>query len=163
MGELPENGWVRSVTFLRTSSAGVLCGAIYLHVVAYNLSAVAFYQRCGFRLLRHVTDYYLINEQYFDSIVCILTLNGAVLPHTWWQTLALPFAAVASLGRWGWRRVSGLLGRQTATVAGFAGAAGGTVLSQLDGGRIAMDLRRETDAATTELQHGPAEPGNFMV
>jgi len=142
---------------LHASDAGILCGAIYLHVVSYNSSAAAFYERCGFRMLRQVRDYYLINERYFDSIVCILVLNGASLPLTWWQTVTIPFSAMASLGRRGWRRVSGLLRSQPATVAADSA---GSILSQLDSGRIMRALRQD-GGGSVQLQH--SAQASFMV
>jgi ribosomal protein S18 acetylase RimI-like enzyme len=52
------------------------CGVVYLHVITYNESAIRFYERHGFRRLRTVQGFYLINGQSFDSFLYARFLAG---------------------------------------------------------------------------------------
>lgn len=47
------------------------CLGIYLHVVAYNKTAIKFYEKNSFKEMNHLFNYYFINETYYDSKVMV--------------------------------------------------------------------------------------------
>mmetsp|Transcript_23995 Transcript_23995/g.50587 ORF Transcript_23995/g.50587 Transcript_23995/m.50587 type:complete len:111 (+) Transcript_23995:1134-1466(+) len=38
------------------------CGALYLHVITYNVGAIRLYERLGFSKVKEIEDYYSINN-----------------------------------------------------------------------------------------------------
>lgn len=75
-------------------TGGALCGGMYLHVVTYNGSAVSFYRRQGFLVLREMKDYYVIAGLRYSSKICVRPLNGATPALTWWQAVLRPVTSV---------------------------------------------------------------------
>jgi len=53
------------------------CGALYLHVIHYNESAITLYERTGFTRVRREIDFYPINGESFDAFLYATWLNDA--------------------------------------------------------------------------------------
>lgn len=53
-----------------------LCGGIYLHVIAYNESAIRFYERLGFYRVEEIPDYYEIDGQKYASYLYAKYFHG---------------------------------------------------------------------------------------
>lgn len=58
-----------------SSSSPHSCGAVYLHVIDYNTSAMALYKKCGFICLKRNKDFYLIDGRYYDADVYLFYLH----------------------------------------------------------------------------------------
>lgn len=52
------------------------CGAVYLHVIHYNIPAIKFYERNGFTYLRELVEFYHIENIYHSSYLYVLHING---------------------------------------------------------------------------------------
>lgn len=52
------------------------CGAIYLHVIDYNVEAINFYEKNGYHLCRVMHDYYHIGHAHYNALLYIQYLNG---------------------------------------------------------------------------------------
>jgi ribosomal protein S18 acetylase RimI-like enzyme len=64
------------------------CGAVYLHVKADNEGARRFYEKNGFRNLRFLPDYYLIDGVRHDAFLYIHYVNDAAPQPGWLDLLA---------------------------------------------------------------------------
>ena len=51
------------------------CGAVWLHVIAYNKKAIALYKRAGFVCYRSLPNFYTINGASFDAFLMLLPLH----------------------------------------------------------------------------------------
>lgn len=51
------------------NNTNTACEAIYLHVVDYNESAIKFYERNLFRMLKRIKDHYVIFDKNYDALV----------------------------------------------------------------------------------------------
>jgi ribosomal protein S18 acetylase RimI-like enzyme len=69
------------------------CGAIYLHVIAHNESALRFYERHGFGSVGVLPSYYLFGGKQHDAYLLVRYANGASRP------LGLLEAIAGYLGR----------------------------------------------------------------
>ena len=56
------------------------CRAVYLHVIAYNRSAITFYQKNMFQCLRKLHNFYCIEGQYHDAYLYVYYVNGGHSP-----------------------------------------------------------------------------------
>lgn len=52
------------------------CGALYLHVITTNPSAIRFYERLGFWRVQEIPDYYYIEEQYYNCYLYAKYFHG---------------------------------------------------------------------------------------
>eukprot|EP00742_Colponemidia_sp_Colp-10_P009813 GILJ01010736.1.p1 GENE.GILJ01010736.1~~GILJ01010736.1.p1 ORF type:complete len:259 (-),score=23.82 GILJ01010736.1:238-972(-) len=72
-------------------TAPTRCKAVYLHVVAYNSSAISFYERNKFILVRRLEEFYNIKGQRFDAFLYAVYINGGQPPFQWsevWDCVA---------------------------------------------------------------------------
>ena len=53
------------------------CGVIYLHVIKYNIGAIKFYEKLGFRRITEIKDYYVIDGTNYNCYLYAKFLNGA--------------------------------------------------------------------------------------
>ena len=51
-----------------------------LHVATYNIEAILLYERLRFKRTKIVKDYYLIDNQYYDSYLYMIYINNASEP-----------------------------------------------------------------------------------
>lgn len=85
------------------------CKAVYLHVLASNISAIRFYEHRNFRLHTFLPYYYCIGDRSFDGYTYVLYLNGG--EPAW--TLKYPFCmCVLRLMVKEWRVVIGVVETQ---------------------------------------------------
>ena len=63
------------------------CGAVYLHVIHNNPSAIAFYKRNDFLQLRSLSNFYIINGERHTAFLLIFYINGFQRPGATWQRL----------------------------------------------------------------------------
>ena len=68
----------RCVAHYEGGDAGV--GAVFLHVITYNRSALRFYEHHGFTMMKCMRGYYSINGRPHDCYVYFRPLNGAPQP-----------------------------------------------------------------------------------
>ena len=68
----------RCVAHYERGDPGV--GAVFLHVITYNRSALGFYEHHGFTMMKCVKNYYTINGRPHDCYVYFRPLNGAPQP-----------------------------------------------------------------------------------
>jgi Acetyltransferase (GNAT) family len=54
------------------------CGAIYLHVITYNVAAIRLYEKAGFVFIKEVPDYYRISGNLYSCYLYVKYINGAV-------------------------------------------------------------------------------------
>ena len=52
------------------------CGIVYLHVIHYNKAAIKMYENNNFEFLKTMTSFYKINNEYYDSYLYGIFLNG---------------------------------------------------------------------------------------
>lgn len=52
------------------------CGALYLHVITSNDSAIRFYERLGFWRVQEIDDYYTIDNQYYNCYLYAKYFHG---------------------------------------------------------------------------------------
>eukprot|EP00585_Thalassiosira_rotula_P020208 CAMPEP_0196208540 /NCGR_PEP_ID=MMETSP0912-20130531/9099_1 /TAXON_ID=49265 /ORGANISM="Thalassiosira rotula, Strain GSO102" /LENGTH=114 /DNA_ID=CAMNT_0041483343 /DNA_START=37 /DNA_END=381 /DNA_ORIENTATION=+ len=52
------------------------CGALYLHVITYNLGAIRLYERMGFARVKEIKDYYTINSVNYDCFLYARYFHG---------------------------------------------------------------------------------------
>lgn len=52
------------------------CGALYLHVITSNDSAIRFYERLGFWRVQEIDDYYTIENQYYNCYLYAKYFHG---------------------------------------------------------------------------------------
>jgi len=52
------------------------CGAIYLHVITFNVAAIRFYEKLGFCRVTEIKDYYTINDQGYNCYLYAKYFNG---------------------------------------------------------------------------------------
>ena len=52
------------------------CGAIYLHVIDYNHSAIKFYNQNRFRFIQVLHEFYKINDSFFTAYLYAFYLNN---------------------------------------------------------------------------------------
>ena len=52
------------------------CGAIYLHVITYNTTAIRFYERLGFYRIEEIRDYYTIDDKKYNCYLYAKFVNG---------------------------------------------------------------------------------------
>ena len=52
------------------------CGALYLHVITSNDSAIRFYERLGFWRVQEIEDYYTIDNQYYNCYLYAKYFHG---------------------------------------------------------------------------------------
>jgi len=52
------------------------CGAIYLHVIHFNVAAIRFYEKLGFYRVQTIPDYYRIGDRLEDCYLYAKYLNG---------------------------------------------------------------------------------------
>lgn len=67
-----------SIEYARTVPS---CGAVYLHVIDYNHSAVKLYQKNRFQYLKTNQAFYHINNEYYNAFVYIYYLQDYRLPY----------------------------------------------------------------------------------
>lgn len=60
---------------VNAAKANLHCGAVYLHVITYNLAAMQFYSKNSFQQLRTLHRFYSINAQSYDAHLYILYLR----------------------------------------------------------------------------------------
>ena len=65
---------------LSVTTTSSITSQVYLHVITYNKAAISFYEANGFRCLRVLPNYYVIDDNRYDSYLYILYVNGAVDP-----------------------------------------------------------------------------------
>ena len=53
---------------------GAECGALWLHVIAYNTGAIRLYEKAGFVAEQHLVNFYTINGQQFDAYLYVKPL-----------------------------------------------------------------------------------------
>ena len=75
------------------------CGAVYLHVIHNNPSAIAFYKRNSFIHLRTLGDFYVVNGESHTAFLLILYINNFQSP-VWHRLLLNVRSAVG--GVWCW-------------------------------------------------------------
>jgi len=75
------------------------CGAVYLHVIHNNPSAIAFYKRNSFIHLRTLGDFYVVNGESHTAFLLILYINNFQSPI--WHRLLLNVRSAVG-GVWGW-------------------------------------------------------------
>jgi len=68
------------------------CGAVYLHVIHNNPTAIAFYKRSAFIHLRTLTNFYIINGESHTALLLILYINNFQRPS--WSRLLLTMRTV---------------------------------------------------------------------
>lgn len=56
------------------------CGAVYLHVIHYNKSAVQFYEKIGFEFIKELSEFYSIDSAFHSSYLYALYVNGYTAP-----------------------------------------------------------------------------------
>ncbi|KAF5189509.1 N-acetyltransferase protein [Thalictrum thalictroides] len=56
------------------------CRAVYLHVIAYNRTAICFYKKLSFQCVRRLRDFYYIKGQHYDSYLFVYYVNGGQSP-----------------------------------------------------------------------------------
>ena len=76
----------RLISYLTTSERSN-CKAVYLHVLATNITAIRFYEKHNFRKHEYLPYYYAIRGQPKDGLSYVLYINGGQPP---W-TLIYPF------------------------------------------------------------------------
>ncbi|UIZ22253.1 hypothetical protein KXD40_005272 [Peronospora effusa] len=81
------------------------CGAVYLHVKADNLSARHFYEKNGFKNLRFLQDYYMIDGVRHDAVLYICYVNGAAPRSDWFDLITRPLLALFSIASFGWKKL----------------------------------------------------------
>uniref|UniRef100_A0AAV1UY91 N-alpha-acetyltransferase 60 n=1 Tax=Peronospora matthiolae TaxID=2874970 RepID=A0AAV1UY91_9STRA len=81
------------------------CGAVYLHVKADNLSARRFYEKHGFRNLRYLQDYYMIDGVRHDAFLYIFYINGAAPQRGWLDRITSPLLALFSIAASSWKKL----------------------------------------------------------
>jgi Acetyltransferase (GNAT) family len=54
------------------------CGAIYLHVITYNVAAIRLYEKAGFVFIKEVPDYYKISGNLYSCYLYVKYINGAI-------------------------------------------------------------------------------------
>ena len=52
------------------------CGALYLHVIISNVSAISFYEKLGFWRVKQIKDYYTIGEEKHDCFLYSKYFHG---------------------------------------------------------------------------------------
>ena len=60
--------------------ANARCGAVYLHVIHYNESAIRFYEKNDFVYLRTLDEFYTIDQTHYTAYLYILYVNGHRAP-----------------------------------------------------------------------------------
>ncbi|KAF9598720.1 hypothetical protein IFM89_031388 [Coptis chinensis] len=65
---------------VKYASSLLSCRAVYLHVIAYNNSAICFYQKMSFQCVRRLASFYYINGQHYDSYLFVYYVNGGRSP-----------------------------------------------------------------------------------
>lgn len=58
------------------------CGAVYLHVIHYNKAAINFYEKNNFICLRKLSDFYCIDNLFYDAFLYVYYVNGFKPPLT---------------------------------------------------------------------------------
>eukprot|EP01038_Epipyxis_sp_PR26KG_P010618 gene10618-14260_t len=79
------------------------CGAVYLHVIHHNHTAIKFYKKNNFERLRILDDFYLIDGEYHRSYLYICYINGFKPPllHRFVeQTRAITESSLMVLSSW---------------------------------------------------------------
>uniref|UniRef100_A0A6U5HDQ8 N-alpha-acetyltransferase 60 n=1 Tax=Corethron hystrix TaxID=216773 RepID=A0A6U5HDQ8_9STRA len=56
------------------------CGALYLHVITYNIAAIRLYEKLGYKRIREIKDYYRINQTNYNCYLYVKHVNGGRLP-----------------------------------------------------------------------------------
>lgn len=51
---------------------------IYLHVVDYNESAIRFYERNDFKMLKRIKDHYVIFDKNYDAYVLYKDIKNSI-------------------------------------------------------------------------------------
>ncbi|CAA2981787.1 histone acetyltransferase MCC1 [Olea europaea subsp. europaea] len=82
---------------IKYASSIPTCSAVYLHVISYNNAAVHLYQKMSFQCVRWLHNFYLINEQHYDSYLFIYYVNGGRSPCTALELVTLLVTYVKSL------------------------------------------------------------------
>ncbi|PKU70212.1 histone acetyltransferase MCC1 [Dendrobium catenatum] len=73
------------------------CRAVYLHVIAYNLPAIHFYQKMLFKLVRRLSKFYYINGYHYDAFLFVYYVNGGQSPCSMREVLAAVAAYLRGL------------------------------------------------------------------
>lgn len=60
---------------LKHAAKNSKCGAVYLHVIHYNIPAIKFYERNGFTFLRELVEFYCIDNKAHSSYLYVLYIN----------------------------------------------------------------------------------------
>ncbi|KAK9095536.1 hypothetical protein Scep_027005 [Stephania cephalantha] len=58
----------------------VSCRGVYLHVIAYNKSAIGFYKKMSFNCARRLENFYYINGHHYDAYLFVYYVNGGRSP-----------------------------------------------------------------------------------
>eukprot|EP00924_Labyrinthula_sp_SR-Ha-C_P012359 snap_masked-scaffold_10-processed-gene-4.20-mRNA-1 protein AED:0.26 eAED:1.00 QI:0/-1/0/1/-1/1/1/0/256 len=61
---------------LAHAKSNTRCKAIYLHVITYNAAAIKFYENLGFKNLKTLKDFYLIEKKFYDCFVYAFLLGN---------------------------------------------------------------------------------------
>lgn len=56
------------------------CGAVYLHVIHYNSSAIQFYEKIGFEFIMELSQFYNIDSVFHSSYLYAIYINGYCAP-----------------------------------------------------------------------------------
>ncbi len=88
------------LTAALASSAYFTCQAIFLHVLADNISAIRMYERFGFSHHALLPRYYTLpDQQQADACTYVLYINGGVPPSTIWGDARELFQEAVVLAR----------------------------------------------------------------
>ncbi|XP_039258138.2 N-alpha-acetyltransferase 60-like [Styela clava] len=85
------------MTEMSTGTTLVKVKAIYLHVLATNLSAIRFYLGLNFQRWRYLKSYYVIDGQFCDGFSYVLYTNGGRPPWSYSELIANTASALQDL------------------------------------------------------------------
>jgi ribosomal protein S18 acetylase RimI-like enzyme len=83
------------------------CGAVYLHVITFNVPAIRFYEKLGFCRVTEIKDYYRIEDQHYNCFLYARYFHGnrghrdyyyliTNLVSSFWRRLRDPFLSLSN-------------------------------------------------------------------
>lgn len=54
------------------------CGAVYLHVITFNIAAIKFYEKLGFYRVQEIKDYYVIEGHHYNCYLYAKYFHGEI-------------------------------------------------------------------------------------